>query len=1251
MAEITGYSSLLEELKNNNKKAELLVSLRDWLNRILEFDPESGEALSDDLTHFLDKNHEFFQSDNADKNVFDYIHNILSYSGRSVFHIFESPRKEILRFHEQMKVYQAHEIDSAGIIEICRRPGRTVREKIAVKPSVLAVKRQQSIDTLENRLLKKLIIKLSYILEERNKVYSEIGREDEDSMLSALYAKLCRWLKSSEAEEIGEWQKLPPNNILLCDKFYKKVWRTWRFLLDLDEFVQEDFEKLNEILAAFVFWNTASDLQHRGAKIKQAPLNFDSKNFFVETVGFSNSEIRTENFALTLEKNLIKFKPVTGEIHEIKIEFENFEVDGKTQEKLETLLDALRISKNLADTIYKSEAGKERVIVKNISDEQKFAVIDFSQSPYESEICSTDKKLTRNHFPKDLLRQFWAKRDSSDIHNVDCAVSPDLYSENLNDWTISQVSFDDVLHKEWTESKIPAEIETEAVYNFMNSLRDFYNTGTFYYLIPDYIEDFSLKTIRSSANSVFSSANPVPQSIGAVFDFQMSERFKKLGIKDKDFVFVIEKKKVETGESYKEIFSVTPVCARTEYKKNDKEIINLKDFTEIPCGIRWEHHPPHIDKDYKPNKVFDDIKYTAEHTEGFKESSQVFIISPEESIKNARLEMPDPKWHFVNEPFNAVLGLAASVLIQEKVREIPLWSEHLPVLQMSVIKNGKRDGINLTNGKVVLPIRGKSQPIEISKTFTLGKNVKEYHFRLTRGEGDASSSLKYEAVLQNPEFPLKKAVECELEMSYTYGQEQPFDLRFRPKSSAPFIRAQVQWNPIDESAFPVPNFPEERKWEEFLHWKDNRNPDGKDLIEWEESNFSRILDLQNFYLGKENGFNRYTRKFRKIPDFRYRDKQGQYYCLCQLDETKLVKFYRNHFNDIYNMIGSDFSFSLKPETKSVDALGREIYQVSGVKKGKNLYSKTIISLACSFRFPTMQIWNIRNSVLNDENVPDLFKEKTARVKEALAFLLNNENVKKQERLWNELFLFACILHSDSCDLTADFMRELLSKEFPFLENWRTIEQKCFQFGYFIGDASSEIQKEVFDWALDFEIKNKLLRERIRDFKLQVLTIALWRSENLLKEIEITKFKALFEQTVNAIDSEFSNLQKKFIREEKISNRKLIPIRSYLELLCALIRCRHYGKDFQDLLSPFNPKIQETISKIEKIYEWLKNIGKTLYTRQIRFISSDQDSEEGFLDYLLQWLDGQKSSEMPKIESATDDDESDGNGDSGDSEDE
>ena len=1191
MAEITGYSSLLAELKNDNKKAALLVSLRDWFYRILEFDPKNGEALSDDLTHFLDKNYEFFHERNAetdDKNVFDYIYNILSFSGRALFHVFESPRKEILRFHEQMKVYQAREIDSSGIIEISRRPGRTVREKIASKPSVIAVKRRQSIDTLENRLLKKLIVKLTYILEDRNDVYSELARENDDSELSILYSKLCRWLKTDEADEIGEWQKLPPNNILLCDKFYKKIWRTWRFILDLDDFVQEDFEKLNRILATFVFWNMVSELQHRGSKIRQAPLNFDSKKFFVETVGYSNpevqedeflrSEVQTENLAMILEENLIKVRPFVGKEHEIKVEFGSFEIDGKKfSGNLESLSDAVFFSNKMAawiSSVYNSEPGKERTIIKNLPKVQKFAVIDFSKAPYKSSVCSENGVLSENCYPKSLLRQFWSNPEFSDGHNVDCAVSPALYSGGLNGWSITQVSFDQVLCKELNKEEISSEIESEAVYNFMNSMRDYYNTGAFYYLIPDYIEDFSLGKIRSSANSVFSSANPVPKSVGAVFDFQLNENFAKFNLKSGDFVFVIEKKTVENA---KEIFSVTPVCAKTEFQKSEKEIFNLKDFSEIPCGIRWEHHPPFIVSDYEPGKLVNYILKAARGTEGFNKNCAVYIISPEESVKNARLEMPYPNWHFVSEPFNAVRGLAESVLIQEKVPEIPLWSEHLPVLQMTVIKNGKRDGINLTNGKVVLPIRGKSQKIDISKPFTLGKNVKEYHFRLTRGEGAASSSLKYEAVLQNPAFPLKENVSCELEMYYSYGSEQPFDLYFRPKSSSSFIRAKVQWKPIDETAFPTPNFPEMRKWEEFSVWKDSKHPEGNNLIEWEETNFETLLKLRDVYLGKE-----ISKKWEWLYDFQ------------------------------------------KAKWRARQKLGR---------------------LRIRFRFPTMQIWNIRNSVLKDAAVPDSFKKKIAGAKESLSFLLNNEEIKNQERLWNELFLFACVLHSDGIDLTSGFMKELLGKEIELPQSWQNREQKSFQFGYFIGDAKTPAQKEVLDWALDFSGDSEL-----SFFKLQVLSIALWRNENLLKEIGEAEFKSLFERTVSAIDFGFLQMQEIYKTEGKILSRVRQPFRSYLELLCALIRCREFGKNFQDLLSPFNSEIQDIIEKIEKIYEWLKSVGEDIHTRHIRFVSADsnagasENSEEGFLDYLLLWLDGEKSSEMPKIETSVeekDDEEKEG----------
>ena len=85
-----------------------------------------------------------------------------------------------------------------------------------MKPTILAVKREQGADTLENRLLKKYLIRLVNVLDERQKCFDEL--EKEDSTLSSLYSVIRRWLKSEEADRIGKWQNLPPNNILLHDK-------------------------------------------------------------------------------------------------------------------------------------------------------------------------------------------------------------------------------------------------------------------------------------------------------------------------------------------------------------------------------------------------------------------------------------------------------------------------------------------------------------------------------------------------------------------------------------------------------------------------------------------------------------------------------------------------------------------------------------------------------------------------------------------------------------------------------------------------------------------------------------------------------------------------------------------------------------------------------------------------------------------------------------------------------------------------
>ena len=1228
------YVALLQNLDEKNSKEKLLISLRDWFHRSITPDPENGEPLDDDLTHFLDELPKI-NSYAADKNVCDWLYYILDYSGKAMLHIFESPRKEVLRFHEQMPLYQAKEIDTAGIMEIARRPGRTVREKISSKPSVIAVKRQQSVDTLENRLLKKLVTKIIYILEERQNIFSgeTLQMENEDSKLSIFYAKLRRWLRMDEAQEIGTWQNVPPNNVLLCDKYYKKVWTTWRYLLELSDIIADDLAKIDACLAAYIFWNTASILQQQGGKIKQLPLCFDLNNFLIKAIGYpfdkEGAVIQAEDFALRLKVDTIIYEPISGKSHIIRIGFDRLEIDGKKiRGQLKNLEAADTVSEKLANSISKSKS--KRIIPVNNEEQQAFTVIDFSAEPYDSisnQHFENDQTSMCVPYPAKLLRQFWKTDDSSDISNIDCGVSPARYDTQLNNYKITTVTFDAILHESITNKEIPEKIKSEAIYYFMNSLRDYYNTNNFYYVLPDYLEDFSLGLIRSTANVVFTNANPIPKSVGAVFDFQASVDFTSYAIKENDFVFVIEKKQIYD----KAIFAITPLCAKTSYRAHDNaKEINLNTITDIPGGVRWEHHPPIIINEYQPEKIMDYIQKTVKSTEDISSHSSIYIISAQESIKDARLNMPHANWIFINSPFNAVRGIAYSVKLQHRVKDIPLWCEHLPNLKMSVIKRGKRIDINLTNGKTVLPIRGTAQEISISETFILSKNVHEYHFRLVRGTGENKASLKYEACLKHPSFPLKYDTTCNLNMRYTYGQEQPFELYFVPSNSSSFVRAKVEWKKIDESTFPVPNFPPQREWNEFVHSYDVIKKEQKNLIEWEENNFDYIAEIQNFYLGKSNNLNRYSFAITHNFMLNYRrDVQGYYYLVKSVDD-KYLKIYRNQFQHLKD--DEYFSISINTKRKPSDDTGVKIYYTIGLAGGVSLSKKIISSLARRLRFPTMQIWNNRKSVLELPNVPNDFKEKITQTKSVLYDLLNNENVKKQNLLWNELFLLACTMHKDGIDITENFIRERLAAPIDFEQNRKLIEQQCFQFGYFIGTAEYPLQKDVFNWALTFDNSNDSSTMALNHFKLQILTIALWRCESLLESLSIDQLEALFNQTVKAIEYEYERNE----NEKKLSNRKLNPLRSHLELLCALIRSRNFGAEYRQLFSPFNPKIQKLISEIEKIYEWLYWNQKNLYARQIKFTVSDEKSDNSFLDYLLLWLDGEKSTEMPRIESATDD---------------
>ena len=135
----------------------------------------------------------------------------------------------------------------------------------------------------------------------------------------------------------------------------------------------------------------------------------------------------------------------------------------------------------------------------------------------------------------------------------------------------------------------------------------------------------------------------------------------------------------------------------------------------------------------------------------------------------------------------------------------PLWSEHLPAL---AIKRLYGSFSLIGEGDKVEPLLDKPQRIPIPGLFTLQRGQKEYHFGLIMGN---DKDISYEAALRHRSFPLKKDIECELNLTYIYGRDNPYELIFIPKNKrAHFAQIKATWEPVSEYPYddlPFPKFP------------------------------------------------------------------------------------------------------------------------------------------------------------------------------------------------------------------------------------------------------------------------------------------------------------------------------------------------------------------------------------------------------------------------------------------------------------
>ena len=295
------FRSEEDELK---KDAILLLFIQNWIIRILDYMEES--TLDFSLNKLLE------QTANKKSNNYrlkDSLSNIVDDSVLAFRYLSENMREKIIRENVKMPVYKVKEINSYGLNWLSRQSGKTIRQKISSsRNSIMAVQRRLSFDTAENRLF---LAFSKEIYEHLNTKLESLSENDQRTfdIEENMHNELSNFLRCEEIKEVQRWDNLPPNNTLLSDQNYKKIWHAWSKLKKIDARIKNDSNYIESRLATIFFIELLVYFKDT-LRIPQEPVevDYDEYNVYICDKQLFCLDGEGNTVILIKKDNLISFK-------------------------------------------------------------------------------------------------------------------------------------------------------------------------------------------------------------------------------------------------------------------------------------------------------------------------------------------------------------------------------------------------------------------------------------------------------------------------------------------------------------------------------------------------------------------------------------------------------------------------------------------------------------------------------------------------------------------------------------------------------------------------------------------------------------------------------------------------------------------------------------------------------------------------------------------------------------------------------
>lgn len=1161
---LKSYDDFCHALAEENGQAHLLLWLQDIFLQSCICDPRTGEGRFCDLESFLDRLSEALRSPACQ----DRLSRIAEHTAAAIRNLVASPHEEIQREYRFMPISAVREVDSVTAIWLSRQPGRTLREKLAGKRTIRALSRRWDLNTSENRLLRAFLQRLQELFEAKAKALGKADPSFQDVEQQA-----ARWLMDESVREIGRWENLPPNNLLLSDKNYRKIWDGWTWLMELDRQMSEDAADISARMLRMTFWSLAAALHESpGTTFVQLPCIFWMRRLEAEPLWPWNRDslyleglLRTQNcelhsFRLALTNCLVLTIPKI-----LRLRFQTQGGELKTE--------VLYQGKSRMVSKFGSKAVMEAyTLVKSLLTKNEMPVAPQTAEPATARLCVMDVSALRpglsldgkrQRLPYRLMGQFW-NGDKCGRILLDCGKARGLLLTPETPVITSQNIFSPAEHSE--------KDVAQAALTFFEKIHATIRCRRLHYIIPDNLEDFSLSAVRRQIRLYFPDARPLPRSIGAIFALQHTspQRFRQY-----------EQVLVLVGSLCGTQLVITPLIG---FRDPDLD----RQLPEAG-GFRWERHPSHVFDDgslrdsvarilswdkHNPLSMINIQPLDLRDLEGNVtlyardgETLKSYDIPDGSSQKMARLSCFRIDTRRLTDVRKQVSGNkpipcfflpadcplhyqehASHIVPLEKVDSVEggswiaawedkpgcpvLWKDHLPELYMQVSRDGELVYLPLVEEGAIQPQYGQRQKISTVE-FSLPPGADFYHFPLTKSRGGAK--FRYEAQIRSPSFPLRESVPCTLEMSYTYGAEKPYQLFVLPRNrdTAPFRRIEVEWVRADEvvRASPVPKLPSPYSWQELRNFP-KKDGTSRDLIDWMEENFSFIHSRVCFYRDGSVTYQEKGQTYERVylEDFSsrtapWKDRETGRFTFLTMPDGRSIYVNEKVFSSIKDCCPQDIrevSFNIFPEKNDPKKL-----RCCNVSPGKHIYMPP--DLKKKFRFPSLQIWRDGRS-LADAEAPESLRNAVRVFHEDLEYLAQHDDIDSNFK--EECLLCAARMHKDAPGSIWEILRDIAEDE------KRTGIEKLL-LGSALGDLSLPQQKELHAILLDA----CETRPQRSDY-FGILALAYWRCPSTVSRLTEQEINRLVKALLRAFRAQLEKKDDKFFPRNSTELCELL-----LALLC------------------------------------------------------------------------------------------------------